>query len=40
MQKNAMKKLINAAVFIMFAVVSAAVQAESRTVTLAVSGMT
>ncbi len=35
-----MRKLINAVMFIMFAVVSAAALAESRTVTLAVSGMT
>lgn len=35
-----MKKLINAAMFILFAVVSAATLAEVRTVTLSVSGMT
>ena len=35
-----MKKLINAAMFIVFAVVSAAALAESRTVALSVSGMT
>lgn len=35
-----MKKLINTAMFILFAVVSAAVLAETRTVTLSVSGMT
>ena len=35
-----MKKLINAAIFILFAVVSAAALAEIKTVTLAVSGMT
>lgn len=35
-----MKKLISAAMFILFAVVSAASLAEIRTVTLSVSGMT
>ena len=35
-----MKKRVNAAMFILFAVVSAATLAEIRTVTLAVSGMT
>ncbi len=35
-----MKKLINAAMSILFAVVSAATLAETRTVTLSVSGMT
>ena len=35
-----MKKRVNAAMFILFAVVSAAALAETRTVTLAVSGMT
>jgi len=35
-----MKKLINAAMFVLFAVVSAAALAETRTVTLSVSGMT
>ena len=40
MKKNAMKKLINAAMFIMFAVVSTASLAEIKTVTLSVSGMT
>ena len=40
MKEHAVKKLINAAVFIMFAVVSAAALAEIRTVSLSVSGMT
>lgn len=35
-----MKKLLNAAMFVMFAVVSATALAETRTVTLSVSGMT
>jgi len=35
-----MRKLIHAAMFIMFAVASTAALAESKTVTLAVSGMT
>ena len=35
-----MKKLVSAAMFILFAVVSAAALAETRTVTLSVSGMT
>ena len=35
-----MRKLINAAMFILSAVVSAAASAETRTVTLSVSGMT
>ena len=35
-----MKKLVNAVLFTLFAVVSAAALAETRTVTLAVSGMT
>jgi len=35
-----MKKLVSVAMFVMFAVVSAATLAESRTVTLSVSGMT
>ena len=35
-----MRKLIHAAMFIMFAVASAAALAESKTVTLSVSGMT
>jgi hypothetical protein len=35
-----MRKLINAAMFIMFAVASTAALAESKTVTLSVSGMT
>lgn len=35
-----MRKLIHAAMFIMFAVASTAALAESRTVTLSVSGMT
>jgi hypothetical protein len=35
-----MRKLINAALFILLAVTSAAVLAEIRTVTLSVSGMT
>lgn len=35
-----MQKLINAAIFILFAVVSTAASAETRTVTLSVSGMT
>lgn len=35
-----MKKLINALMFIVFAVVSAAALAEIRTITLSVSGMT
>lgn len=35
-----MNKLINAAAIILFAVVSAAALAETRTVTLSVSGMT
>jgi hypothetical protein len=35
-----MRKLINAAIFIILAVASAAALAESRTVTLSVSGMT
>jgi hypothetical protein len=35
-----MKKLIHTALFIMFAVASTAVLAESKTVTLSVSGMT
>jgi len=39
-KENAVKKLVNAAMFILFAVVSAAASAEIRTVTLAVSGMT
>ena len=40
MKEYAMKKLINALMFIVFAVVSAAALAEIRTVTLSVSGMT
>lgn len=40
LKENAMKKLTNAAMFILFAVVSIAALAETRTVTLAVSGMT
>lgn len=35
-----MRKFINAAMLIMFAVVSAAALAETKTVTLSVSGMT
>lgn len=35
-----MRKLVNAAMFILLAVAAAAVLAESKTVTLAVSGMT
>ena len=35
-----MRKLISAAMFVMFAVASAAALAESKTVTLSVSGMT
>jgi len=35
-----MRKLINIAMFIIFAIASAAALAESRTVTLSVSGMT
>jgi len=35
-----MKKLISAAMFILFSIVSAAALAEIRTVTLSVSGMT
>lgn len=35
-----MRKLIDAAMFIMFAVASTAALAESKTVTLSVSGMT
>ena len=35
-----MKELVSAAMFILFAAVSAAALAETRTVTLAVSGMT
>ena len=35
-----MRKLISAAMFVMFAVASAASLAESKTVTLSVSGMT
>ncbi len=35
-----MRKLFNAAMFIMFAVASTAALAESKTVTLSVSGMT
>ncbi len=35
-----MRKLIHAALFIMFAIVSTAALAESKTVTLSVSGMT
>jgi hypothetical protein len=35
-----MKKLVTAAMFIIFAVVSTAALAESKTVTLSVSGMT
>jgi hypothetical protein len=35
-----MKKLVPAAMFIIFAVVSTAALAESKTVTLSVSGMT
>lgn len=35
-----MKKLVNTATFVLFTVVSAAVLAEIRTVTLSVSGMT
>ena len=35
-----MRKLISAAMFVMFAVASAAALAENRTVTLSVSGMT
>jgi hypothetical protein len=35
-----MRKIINAALFIMFAVASTAALAESKTVTLSVSGMT
>jgi len=40
LKENAMKKLINAAIFIMFTAVSIAALAESKTVTLSVSGMT
>ena len=40
MKKNAMKKLINAAVFVLFALISTVALAETRTVTLSVSGMT
>lgn len=40
LKENAMKKLISAAMFLLFAVVSTATLAEIRTVTLAVSGMT
>lgn len=40
MMENTMKKMISAAVFIMFAVVSAAALAAIKTVTLSVSGMT
>jgi hypothetical protein len=35
-----MRKLISAALFVMFAIVSVAALAESKTVTLSVSGMT
>jgi hypothetical protein len=35
-----MRRLVNAAMFIMFAVASTAALAESKTVTLSVSGMT
>lgn len=35
-----MRKLVSAALFVMFAVTSAAALAESKTVTLSVSGMT
>ena len=35
-----MKKIINAGIFAMFALISAVALAEIRTVTLAVSGMT
>jgi hypothetical protein len=35
-----MRRLVNAAIFIMIAVVSTAALAESKTVTLSVSGMT
>ncbi len=35
-----MRKLINAAMFIIFAIASTAALAESKTVTLSVSGMT
>lgn len=40
LKENAVKKLIGAAMFVLFAIVSAAALAEIRTVTLAVSGMT
>jgi len=40
LKENAMKRLIYAAMFILFTVVSAASLAEIRTVTLSVSGMT
>ena len=40
MKEHAMKKLISAAMFLLFAVISAAALAEIRTVTLSVSGMT
>jgi hypothetical protein len=35
-----MRKLVNAAIFILFAVACAAALAESKTVTLSVTGMT
>ncbi len=38
--ENAMKKLVNTAMFILFTVVSAAVLAEIRTVMLSVPGIT
>ena len=39
-KERAMKKLISAALFLLFAAISAAALAEIRTVTLSVSGMT
>ena len=40
MTEYAMRKLISAAMLLLFAVISAAALAEIRTVTLSVSGMT
>jgi hypothetical protein len=40
LNEDAMKKLVHAAVFALLAAVSAAVMAESKTITLSVSGMT
>ena len=40
MKEHAMRKLISAAMLLLFAVISAAALAEIRTVTLSVSGMT